>query len=208
MHIKIAIVEDDKIIRDGVVELLRFQKEVITVTPFESAEQFVQEVEALEPDVVLMDIGLPGLSGTDCVQNTKPQHPQMQFLMFTVYNNPEKIFNALRAGATGYILKSDTPAKIMEAVKSIYKGGSPMSPEIARLVVYYFHNPQTAQLNSQLLTNREKEVLQHLSQGFLYKEIAGKMTISTDTVRSFIRKIYEKLQVHNRTEAINKISGK
>ena len=204
MSIRVAIVEDDKTIREGIAKLISHQKEINFIGAFEDAESFMKAIETLRPDVALMDIELPGHSGISCVQYLKPKYPGIQFMMFTVFNNPNKTFDALLAGATGYILKSEPADKIIEAIKEIYEGNSPMSPQIARFVVNHFNRQNKSSTHIDVLSMREREVLAYLSRGFIYKEIADKMTISLDTVRSFIRKIYEKLHVHNRTEAINK----
>lgn len=204
MSIRVAIVEDDKTIREGIAKLISNQKEINFIGSFEDAESFMKAIETLRPDVTLMDIELPGHSGISCVQYLKPKYPGIQFMMFTVFNNPNKTFDALLAGATGYILKSEPADKIIEAIKEIYEGNSPMSPQIARFVVNHFTSQHKSSAHIEALSLREREVLAYLSRGFVYKEIADKMTISIDTVRSFIRKIYEKLHVHNRTEAINK----
>lgn len=204
MPIHVAIIEDDKTIREGIAKLISAQNEINLIGSFEDAESFMKEIEKLRPDVALMDIELPGHSGISCVQYLKPKYPGVQFMMFTVFNNPNKTFDALLAGATGYILKSEPSDKIIEAIKEIHKGNSPMSPQIARFVVNHFNRQNKSSAQIEALSLREREVLSYLSRGFVYKEIADKMTISVDTVRSFIRKIYEKLHVHNRTEAINK----
>jgi len=204
MSIRVAIVEDDKTIREGIAKLISHQKEINFIGSFEDAESFIKAIETLRPDVALMDIELPGHSGISCVQYLKPKYPGIQFMMFTVFNNPNKTFDALLAGATGYILKSEPADKIIEAIREIYEGNSPMSPQIARFVVNHFTSQNKSSAHIEALSLREREVLAYLSRGFVYKEIADKMAISIDTVRSFIRKIYEKLHVHNRTEAINK----
>jgi len=158
-------------------------------------------------DVVLMDINLPGMNGIDCVKLLKPQRPEVQYMMCTVHEDQDKTFAALCAGATGYILKNATPAQLIDAVRYIAQGGSPMSPQIAHYVLKAFQfqhqNPELLQT----FTQREQEMLKALSRGFQYKEIADQMFISIETVRTYVRKIYEKLQVHSRTDAINKVFG-
>jgi len=203
MPIKVAVVEDDKIIREGIVMLIQSHDELECVGSYENAEIFMHEIKSILPQVVLMDIELPGHSGIATLLHLKPKYPDIQFMMFTVFDNPEKIFDSLAAGATGYILKNEPPAKLLEAIREIYKGNSPMSAPIARLVVNYFNHKNKETKTLETLTIREREVLQLLSKGFLYKEIADKMFISIETVRSYIRKIYEKLHVHTRTDAIN-----
>jgi DNA-binding NarL/FixJ family response regulator len=153
-----------------------------------------------------MDINLPGMDGIHCISEIKDQCPATQFMMFTVYENDEKVFEALKAGAAGYLLKRTSPPVIMEALKDLYRGGSPMSSNIARKLVTAYHG-QEARSHSLLLSPRENEILELLAKGLLYKEIAEKLNIVTGTVRQHIHKIYEKLHVQNRTEAINKIKG-
>jgi DNA-binding NarL/FixJ family response regulator len=155
-----------------------------------------------------MDINLPGKDGIKTVEALKSIKPKVQYLMCTSYEQPEKIFESLCAGATGYLLKNCTPESLLQAIKEIYNGGSPMSPQIARLVVTSFNQNQKAIAEFELLTEREKEILQLLAKGFQYKEIAGKLFLSVETIRTYVRHIYEKLQVHTRTDALNKIFPK
>ncbi|MBS1730458.1 MAG: response regulator transcription factor [Bacteroidetes bacterium] len=203
MAIKVSIVEDDKVIREGESTLIQAQDGLSMVGAYENAESFRADIRNTRPDVVLMDIELPGYSGIACIRQLKPSFPSIQFMMFTVFENPDRIFDALSAGATGYILKSEPPERLLTAIKEIYEGSSPMSAPIARLVVNYFNKCEKVSNAIATLTLREREVLEELSKGLLYKEIAEKMFISIETVRSFIRSIYEKLHVHSRTDAIN-----
>ena len=173
------------------------------VGAYENSETFRKDIRSIRPDVVLMDIELPGHSGIVCIRQVKPDYPAIQFMMFTVFENPDKIFDALTAGATGYILKSEPPERLLSAIRELYDGSSPMSAPIARLVVNFFNRCEQEANALATLTLREREVLEELSKGLLYKEIADKMFISIETVRSFIRNIYEKLHVHSRTDAIN-----
>lgn len=173
---------------------------------YANAEAFLARPEGLDGlDVVLSDINLPGLSGIQVVAQCKPKRPQLQFLMITVFEDNTNLFSALCAGATGYLLKTATPAEIAQAVRDIHAGGSPMSLAIARMVVA---NVQQKKANAQLiesLTPREHELVHLLADGYRYKEIADKLSLSVETVRSYIRAIYSKLQVHSRTEALNKV---
>lgn len=173
---------------------------------YPNAEAFLARPEGLDGlDVVLSDINLPGLSGIQVVAQCKPKRPQLQFLMITVFEDNTNLFSALCAGATGYLLKTATPAEIAQAVRDIHAGGSPMSLAIARMVVA---NVQQKKANAQLiesLTPREHELVHLLADGYRYKEIADKLSLSVETVRSYIRAIYSKLQVHSRTEALNKV---
>lgn len=203
MSVRVAIVDDDRLVREGVALLIAGQEDLECVGIFENAETFMQELKIIKPHVVLMDIELPGHSGITCIRHVKVTNPGIQFMMFTVYDNPEKIFDALSAGATGYILKNTPTEKLVEAIMELYKGGSPMSAQIARLVINSF--AQNDQDTLSILTIREKEVIHQLSLGLQYKEIAARLFISRDTVRTYIRNIYEKLHVHTRTEAVNKL---
>lgn len=203
--VRVAIVEDDK----EQAELLRARiaraEDMRLVSVFHNAEVFLLELPGLEADVVLMDINLPGKSGVDCVREAKPLKPQVQYLMLTVLENPAYIFQALCAGATGYLLKNIEPPELLEAVRDIHGGGSPMSSAIARLVVNSFQQETQQRINDEKLSEREKQVLDLLAQGLLYKEIGAKTGISTETVRKHVRHIYDKLQVRSRMEAVRKV---
>jgi len=206
MNIRVAIVEDTKDIREGLALLIGASEgyECVDVCP--DGETALQKLPLSKPDVVLMDINMPGISGVECVRQLKAILPSAQFLMCTVYEEDEHIFNSLKAGATGYILKKTAPTKLLEAITDIYNGGSPMTGGIARKVIASFR-PAAPSAGSEL-SSRELEILETLAKGYRYKEIADKLFISIDTVRSHIRKIYEKLQVHSRTEALNKVFPK
>jgi DNA-binding NarL/FixJ family response regulator len=208
MSITVAIVEDLDEVRDGLRSFLSLSEEFKVLDVFRTAEEALVEVPKLKPDIVIMDISLPGMNGIDCIRQVKDKSPTTQFMMFTVYENDEKVFEALKAGASGYLLKNTGLVQLVESVKELHKGGSPMSANIARKLVTLFleRQKQTAQIET--LSNRENEVLQWLSKGLLYKEIADQLSISVATVRQHIHKIYEKLHVQNRTEAINKAFGK
>ncbi len=203
MKIKIGIVEDEKQIREGTAILINGSEGFTCEYTFETAEDAIKKIPSLKLDVVLMDIHLPGKSGIECVAELKPICPETQFLMFTSFEDTDSVFKALKVGATGYITKTTQPSKILDALVDINKGGSPMSSHISRKIVNSF---QSAEENSELqkLSQREKEILDLLSKGLRYKEIADKLFLSTETVRTHIRNIYEKLQVNSRTEALNK----
>jgi DNA-binding NarL/FixJ family response regulator len=206
--IRVAIVEDDKDIRSSMQELLPLADDIQCVAAFERAEDYISKFKSTPVDVVLMDITLPGMDGIQCVRQLKPMKPAIQYLMCTSHNDAERTFDSLCAGATGYILKSSTPDQIFNAIRDIHKGGSPMSAEIARIVVNSF---PVKQQNNQLLdsfTTREQEIIHALAKGYSYKEIADKLFISIETVRTYLRKVYEKLQVHSKVEALNKIFPK
>lgn len=161
-------------------------------------------VPAENPDVVLMDINLPNMSGIECVGKLKAKLPSVQILMLTVYDDSELVFRALTEGASGYIIKRTAPDKLLEAIRETHQGGSPMSPHIARKVVQYFNQRGSAKRETERLTDREREVLEHLAKGYLYKEIADALGIGVETVRRHLSNIYGKLHVHTRTEAVLK----
>ncbi len=203
--ISVAIVEDDREIRDWVTAVVRSSEYFKVVAVFQDAESCVKQFSEIFPEVVIMDIQLPGMSGIDCVRTLKPQRPEVQFMMFTVFEEDNKVFESLRAGATGYILKNYPPDKIIEALHDLYKGGSPMSSVIARKIITTFNPVPERDSEFNKLSKREKELLGLLAKGYRYKEIADLISISIETVRTHIRNIYEKLHVQSRTEAINKV---
>jgi DNA-binding NarL/FixJ family response regulator len=203
MPIMVSIVEDLAEVRQGLAELIASDRELFLVGSFEDAESAVGQLPDLQADIVLMDINLPGMSGIDCIRNIKTKCPATQFLMFTVYENDEKVLQALQAGATGYLLKRTEPKRILESIKELSQGGSPMSSNIARKLLNIFLN-EKVKTKKDILSDRENEVLQLLADGLLYKEIAAQLFIGHGTVRQHIHNIYEKLHVHNRTEAVNR----
>lgn len=203
-NIRIALVEDDPELLEGMSSMLTASADVTLTGSFASAEEFLAKAMELRPDVVLMDIGLPGMSGIECVAKLKASLPSTQFLMWTTFEDDEKIFDALRAGAAGYLLKNSTLQAIIEAINDISRGGSPMSSSIARKVIESFR-PKTTVLEEHNLTAREREILEWLAKGLRYKEIAARLFISTETVRKHIRNMYEKLHVQSRTDALNKV---
>ena len=202
MKIRVSIVEDDARVRGGLVQLINISDGFECVSFHSSAEVALQDLPAAKPDVVLMDINLPGLNGVECVRQLKPNLPATQIMMLTVYEETEMIFKALTAGATGYLLKQTPPAELLTAIRDVHRGGSPMTSHIARKIVASFQQPAALAKGLANLTAREQEVLDHLAKGFLYKEIADALGISYDTVHAHIRRIYEKLQVRSRTEAV------
>ncbi|HSY77298.1 MAG TPA: response regulator transcription factor [Bacteroidia bacterium] len=204
--IKVAIVEDIKEIREGLQLLINSNNAFSCKHTYSNAEKALLNIPLTLPDVVLMDIHLPGMSGIEAVRSLKPRFLSMQFIMSTVYEDDENIFESLKAGATGYLLKKTSPDKILEAITDVYKGGSPISAEIARKVIASFQKENPVDAIPEL-TPREKEILKALSKGLRYKEIANEMHISMDTVRTHVRHIYEKLQVQSRIEAVNKVYG-
>ncbi len=202
--INVAIVEDLEEIREALRVLINGSQGFSCTHVYADAEQALLELPNLKPDVALVDIHLPGLNGIECVQDLKDQMPATQFMMCTVYDDDDHIFDALKAGATGYILKRTSPAQILEAIRELHSGGSPMSSEVARRVINSIQKKHAPSEAVEILTQREKEILDYLALGFLYKEIADKLTISKETVKKHIHNIYEKLQVQTRTEALNK----
>ena len=211
-EIRVCIVDDNPDLRSALEEILRMSDDYRCVGAMGSAKEAKLRLPLIKPDVVLMDINLGGdESGIDCVRDLKPQMSQTNFMMCTVYEENEKIFEALSAGASGYILKKTAPSKMLEAIRELYEGGAPMSSQIARKVVAAFQQKKSANQNTEKLdelSNREKEILQQLSKGLMYKEIAAELHISAETVRKHVYHIYEKLHVTNRIEAVNKYFGR
>jgi DNA-binding NarL/FixJ family response regulator len=206
-QIKICIVEDLKEVRDGMTSLLTLDERFEVLATFADAEKAAVELPAWQPDIIIMDINLPGMNGIECIKKVKLQCPASQFIMFTIYEDDEKVFEALTAGASGYLLKKTPLGKITDSLLELHSGGSPMSTQIARKVISRLQNDKPS-AEIKVLSVRENEVLQLLAKGLLYKEIADKLLIATDTVRQHIHRIYEKLHVQNRTEAINKAYGR
>ena len=208
MPISLAIVEDLAEVREGLKQFISLNPEFTVLDTFQTAEEAVYEIPRLNPDIVIMDISLPGMSGIECIRQIRKKAPHTQFMMFTVYENDEKVFEALKAGASGYLLKNTGLLQLIEALKELHNGGSPMSANIARKLVTIFREEHADAEPTAGLSKRENEILQLLSKGLLYKEIADQLGISVGTVRQHIHKIYEKLHVQNRTEAINKAFSK
>ncbi|OFY87531.1 MAG: DNA-binding response regulator [Bacteroidetes bacterium RIFCSPLOWO2_12_FULL_35_15] len=207
MEITVGIVEDDKQIRDSLAILINGSEGFSCINTFDTAEEAIKKIPILNLDVVLMDIHLPGKSGIDCIAELKPHCTATQFLMCTSFEDTDSVFKALKSGASGYLTKTTQPSKILDAIVDIHRGGSPMSSHIARKMVTSFHQ-DNSNAAFQKLSGREKDVLNLLSQGLRYKEVADKLFLSTETVRTHIRNIYEKLQVNSRTEALNKVFPK
>ncbi|MEI6390424.1 MAG: response regulator transcription factor [Verrucomicrobiota bacterium] len=204
MPIKVAIVDDDDGIRASIATLIRRAPALRLVGDYEDAETALKEIPLRPPDVVLMDINLPGINGVECVRQLKSNLPAVQFMMLTVYEDNDSLFNSLKAGASGYLLKRTASARLLEAIRDVHGGGSPMTPQLARRVVQYFSKPAKGASPIAQLTPGERDFLDQLAKGYAYKEIADRMTISIDTVRSYVRTVYEKLHVHSRTEAVVK----
>ncbi len=209
MPVRISIIEDDEPLRRIFTSWLRRAPDLQLVGEYPDAETALAAMAADKPDVVLADINLPGINGIECVRRLKEQSPQTQFMMLTVYEDSEKIFSALEAGATGYLLKRTTEPELLAAIVDIRQGGSPMTSAIARKVVQSFQKRSASRGASEAaqLSPREKEILDLLARGYLYKEIAEKLKISIPTVNAHIRNMYEKLHVHSRSQAVAKYLG-
>lgn len=200
--IAVAIVEDDPSVREILSAWIQESAGFVFSGAFPDGEQAVPEIQERRPDVVLVDINLPGLSGIECVRRLKPLLPRTQFVMMTVYEDSQNIFAALTAGATGYLLKGTSREAVLLALREVHAGGSPMSGNIARKVVQFLQQPKLQPRPAAELSKRENEVLALLAQGYLYKEISATLGISTETVNTYIRRIYEKLHVHSRAQAV------
>lgn len=206
-HITVSIVEDIPEVRESIERLIQASNEFVLSSSYANAESAIKDIPIHQPHIVIMDINLPGINGIECIKKIKEHCPTTQFMMYTIFEDDEKVFDALATGAHGYLLKKTPREKILVALKELHEGGAPMSTHIARKVIQSFEdNRKNIQYNP-LLTNKEKELLELLSKGFLYKEIADKLHITINTVKQHIHNIYEKLHVKNRTEAVNKLYG-
>jgi len=204
MPTTVSIVEDNEQLRTTLARILNRAEGFRCLSHYGDAESALEGLPKDRPEVVLMDINLPGMNGVECVRQLKQALPQILVIMLTVYEDTENIFNALAAGASGYLLKRTKSAELLDAIREVQQGGSPMTTHIARKVVQSFQKAGPSPQATENLSQREQEVLDCLSQGFLYKEIAEKLGISYETVHTYIRRIYEKLQVRTRTEAVAK----
>jgi DNA-binding NarL/FixJ family response regulator len=202
MPISVSLIEDSEEIRESLTVLLRASEGFAFMNAYGNAEDALKGIPLAPPDVVLVDINLPGMSGIECMRRLKQQLPGVQMLMLTVYDDPDGIFASLAAGASGYLLKRTPPVRLLEAITEVSQGGAPMSGQIARKVVESFSTPAAEPALG--LTLREAEILAHLAKGYRYQEIADLLGISIETVRTHLHKIYEKLHVRSRTEAINR----
>ncbi len=204
MNITVSLVEDDRQTRESLVAVLRQTAGVTVLGAHPSAESALTAIPQEKPEVVLMDINLPGLSGVECVTRLKSMLPALRVLMLTTYEDSHLIFNSLRAGASGYILKNKSPKELLSAIQQVHEGGAPMSMRIARKVVSFFNQLPAPTPPADRLSEREAQVLAALAKGSLYKEIATQLDISENTVRTYVKRIYEKLHVQTRTEAVAK----
>jgi len=205
-NIRILVYEDNRDLREGMSFMLNATPDVLLVGAFADTSNLEKQIPSLQPDVVLMDIDMPGRSGLDATLIVKAIRPETQILMLTVFEDEDKIFQAIRNGASGYLLKRTPPSEIIAAIFDVHRGGSPMTSSIARRVLHFFQKPEPVEHPQQdyHLSPREQEILQSLVKGYSYKLIADEHFISMDTVRSHIRHIYEKLQVNSKTEAVLK----
>lgn len=208
--IKVCLVEDNPFIQTAIEQIILGSKEFQLVSIYSSAEEAVKKIPEDNPDVVLMDINLGAMSGIDAIRVLKQKCPDIRFMMCTVYEDDDNVFEALAAGASGYILKKSKPLEIINAIKDLYQGGAPMSSQIASKVVASFRKKETVQSTRNLeeLSDREYQILEALVNGKLYKEISDALFISVETVRKHVYNIYKKLHVNNRVEAFNKFYGK
>ncbi|HEX3627172.1 MAG TPA: response regulator transcription factor [Verrucomicrobiae bacterium] len=208
MPITICIVEDNADIRSGVARVLNQAPGLSCVSTYATAEAALRDLPDQKPDVVLMDIHLPGMNGIECVAKLKARLPQLQVLMLTRYEQSDQIFDSIRAGASGYLLKYTPAEELVQAVEQVHAGGAPMTMQIARKVITYFHQTQKSASEVEKLTPREKEVLTLLAKGYPYKKIASDLGIAIGTLRVHLRAVYDKLHVHCRTEAAVKYLGR
>jgi len=206
-QITVAIVEDDAQVRHSLEGIVKRGPGVLCVGAFANAEEALRELPRLQPRVALMDINLPGMDGVECVRKLSGLLPEMQMVMLTMYDNTDAIFNSLAAGASGYLLKPVSAAQLLAAVKDVYAGGAPMTSNIVRKVVQTFKQPVATARETVNLSAREQEVLDFLAKGYLYKEIAEHLTISYGTVHTYIERIFKKLHVRSRAQAVAKYLG-
>lgn len=204
MPITVSIVEDNDKLRGTLARVLNRAEGFRCVSDYGNAEDALKDLPKVKPEVVLMDINLPGMNGVECVRQLKQVLPAVQVMMLTVYEDTDNIFNALAVGASGYMLKRTPQAELLEAIRDVHRGGSPMTTHIARKVVQSFQRSQASAAQTDSLSEREQQVLELLAQGLIYKEISEKLGISYETVHTYIRRVYEKLQVRTRTEAVAK----
>lgn len=208
MRIKVSIVEDNRGTRESLTELLGRASVLRCVGAHPSGEEALDRIPGEAPDVVLMDINLPQMNGIECVAKLKERLPKTQVLMLTTYEESDLIFDSLRKGASGYLLKNMPPTELIQAIEQVHAGGAPMSMQIARKVVNHFQQIKKPQSDMEKLTKREQEILALLAQGYLYKEIADQLGITMSTVRAHLHTVYEKLHVQSRTEAVIKYLGR
>jgi DNA-binding NarL/FixJ family response regulator len=201
--ISVSIVEDIPEVRQTIEKYIQQSENFMFEKAYSNSESAIKDLETLRPDIIIMDINLPGMNGIDCITEIRKKNTTTQFLIFTVFEDDEKIFDALKAGAMGYLLKRTPKEQLLEALLDLHNGGSPMSTSIARKVIQSFSKVSPSNYES-TISKKEREVIELLAKGFLYKEIGDKLSISLNTVKQHLHNIYKKLQVDNKTEAINK----
>lgn len=206
MSISIAIVEDEKNYNNALKKVINYQNDMKVVAQFFDGNEALKKLQDLSPDVVMMDIQLQDMLGIEIIEKLKKHMSGTQFIMCTSFEDDEKIFNSLKAGAAGYLIKGESMDKILSSIRDVYNGGAPMSFSIARRVLNHFEKKLIEVKGFDELTSREKEILELLSQGLLYKEIADQKCISMDTVKKHVGNIYRKLHVNNKVEAVNKFN--
>jgi DNA-binding NarL/FixJ family response regulator len=199
---RLVIIEDDPLLLENLSLLLRGEEGITVTGSYRSAEDAMRSLRDAAPEVMLTDLGLPGMSGVELIKKAKDEMPSLEIMAHTVFEDRERVFSAIKAGASGYILKGSSPREIIESIHSLYKGGAPMSPKIARKIIHEFQDEVTGE--QFLLTPREKEIVKRVEDGLTYKEIGEKLGISTHTVHTHIKNIYEKLQAKDRNDAIIK----
>ncbi len=202
MSIRTLIYEDNDLLRESIIGMVGLNKELKLVGSFDNASRIQEQMEDTLPNLILMDIEMPGITGIEATKIARRILPEVAIIILTVFDDSENVLNAIKAGASGYLLKKHISGKLFDAIDEVMRGGAPLSPAVARLVLQSMHKP--ADDNPYKLTQREKEILLSLSQGNSYKMIAADFSISIDTVRTHIKKIYEKLHVHSQTEAVSK----
>ncbi|WP_035608159.1 response regulator transcription factor [Haloferula sp. BvORR071] len=200
----VVVVEDDIRLQEHLIKMLDMPEDITCLCAVSSAEEALEKIPAYHPDVVLMDVNLPGISGIDCIRDLKKKQPRLEIVMLTAYDVDDNIFRALKEGASGYLLKSSTPDDIYNAIRDVYSGGAPFSSHIARKVAHYFRAEKDIEDENEKLTPREKDVLRLLASGYIYKEVADQLDISMETVRTYVKRICIKLHVRSKVEAIIK----
>lgn len=199
---RLVIIEDDPLLLENLTLLLRGEEGITVAGAYRSAEDAMKSLRNAAPEVMLTDLGLPGMSGVELIKKAKEEMPSLEIMAHTVFEDREKVFSAIKAGASGYILKGSSPREIIESIHSLYKGGAPMSPKIARKIIHEFQDDAAGE--DFLLTQRETEIVKRVEEGLTYKEIGERLSISTHTVHTHIKNIYEKLQAKDRSDAIIK----
>ena len=203
---RLVIIEDDPLLLENLTLLLRGEEGITVAGSYRSAEDAMKDIRSAQPEVMLTDLGLPGMSGVELIKKAKEEMPSLEIMAHTVFEDRERVFSAIKAGASGYILKGSSPREIIESIHSLYKGGVPMSPKIARKIIHEFQDEVSGE--PFLLTQRETEIVKLVEEGLTYKEIGERLSISTHTVHSHIKNIYEKLQAKGRNDAIIKARQK